>query len=265
MATFLYFAKGWKQPINSKLAAEWGVGHAFDNEPTDADCQHPDLGHGRLFANLSQLDGEPLVARGLPRQNWRLCVPAVEHNRPEIHVGYWVDHKPTPANLARDGLLPGHEVVLGDDQPWTAPMAIQWLGLGTHSCQLPRGADYDPVAQAWGPGAIDPRYEPLWEIATRFDAWMRGINQQARQAVAEAGGAVAAEDEIELTLTKADGLRDAVAALAFNYRVGPVEADALGWFSRDHELSLKVLESLVDWPSLLGMLKKKAEAVTGDS
>lgn len=261
MAGFLYFAKGWRQPVTRRLAEEWGLGYALENEPVDAECNHPELGRGRLFTDLKRQDARALIARGRPRQVWSLHSPATGDTRPEVHVGYWSDAAPQPCDLLRSTALPGHEVELGDGLSWVAPVALQWdAGLSAHTAALPRGAVYDPVAAQWGPGKVDPRYEPLWEIATRFDEWMRRENQRGREALGEQLGPA---EELEVTLSKAEALTDATAALGFNYLVGPVEASVLGWFARDSQVALRVLEAVVDWPSLLAMVKKKEATATG--
>ena len=268
MAGFLYFAKGRREPVTLQLVRDWGLGYAFESEPTDVDVIHPKLGSGKLFAEPRRHPDLALVVRDAPEQIWTLHSPVVTSSpRSEVHVGYWAEHKPTPADLSRKAMLPGHDVSMGDGLRWRSPIALQWNDSLTapQTTALPQGAEYDATLGKWMPGQIDPRYQRLWEIANRFNDEIRRTNSDVRGAMAEEGEQVAPDDEIEISLSASDGCNDAVEALAFNYLIGPVEATLLGWFAESFDVAGEVLAATIDYPTLQRLLKKKAATGGGTS
>lgn len=158
--------------------------------------------------------------------------------------GYYTDEPPTPEELLRAEPLPGHRVELADGRPWLVPVARGVAEDGWYHT-LPRQSVLDESGQ-WTRGDVVAKYGRLWETACQ---WWDALNA----ATVESAG-----DAARLVFDFA-GIHDAaVVALSANYRLGRIEAALLGIF--DDRCVRRVLDALVDWPTLEEFAKKKIEA-----
>lgn len=261
MAGLLYFAKGFRQPVTLELAKQWGLGYAFEESVAKCEARHPEHGDGQLFADIKRLNGEPL-AIDASRQEWTLLAPQ-DPSRPELYVAYWSDNRPAPEEMSRRRMLPGHDVELGDGQVWSVPFALQWTpDLSSRDCVLERRVRFDPIEQAWVCGDVEQRYAGLWKIAVRFAEWQAIEIRNLLEAIEGDGEKLDSSDELELTLTTNTALNDAATVLAVNYILGPVEASHLGLVANQSTAG-KILDAVVDGPTLERLTKKKRVAAPG--
>jgi hypothetical protein len=145
--------------------------------------------------------------------------------RPGLWVG--VDARVTvrPAGLARPAIIDGHRVEMAGAE-WVIPVARMLSG----GCGLPRRRVL--TAEGGKSWKVDDAYQSLCRFAER--AW-----------TAMNGGA---NDITEDELDAACG-----AALAVNYRIGEIEAIALGMMTA--EAQRKIVQALVDYPTAMRMIE----------
>lgn len=164
-----------------------------------------------------------------------------------LHVGYWREARPTPAELQVARPLRGRAVRLRDEQEWLVPIARAWSdaegNAGWYNA-LPGVLRLDADGQ-WASGGVDHRYARLWDIAC---AWWDGIRQQ----VPDHEGAIRFDFS---------GAHDAaVEVLATNYRIRRAEAALLGLFDDQFYAATEILNTLVDLPTYLAWAKKNMTA-----
>lgn len=255
MSSFLYFLPAVAtQAALPQAIKERGLTYAFEAaRPAARECHRgPDGNNGFVLAagENAQLGYYP------ERQIWRRVPGSGE---PPAWLGFSRDAKPTPADLLRKAPLDAHAVTLADEQIYLAPIARAWLDDDepTFRVNLPQRSILRDDG-SWTVGGVLPRYEKLWSVAEAFwDRW-NGATAEAAEAAAVEG------DEGENVVTASfdfDGLHEAaVLCLQANYRLGPAECDALGLLTEQH--CVTVLQALIDWPTILQWLKKKAERDT---
>lgn len=263
MAGFLYYAKGWDAPVTRKQVEAWGLGYAFDAEPQDAEAIAGPSGLGRVFAMLRTMPGKPLQAMKAPEQTWELLLPANE-TRPELHVGYWSDSRPTPEDLVRSELVESWPVVLEDGNTWQVPVAMEKQGAGRFRRSLPCKMRYEPRLEppGWVFGEIEQKYAGLWEIAERFDDWIHNAVLDTDDAMVTQGLEPESDDAFDLPATYPRLHEDATYSLATHYRVNQGEVSLLGLFSANNTKSgaMDVLAALIDTQTLVAIEKKKQAA-----
>ncbi len=242
MNGFIYYVNdpGRQQLTLDELQA-WGLGYAFDERPTFRGCHSgPDDGQGLTFAD-SRIGGLGYAPDG---QTWRKIPPALlADEAPPIHVGYFNERRPGPADLERRRTLAGHLVELGDGEKWLCPAAIavdEDAEEFNPQGRLPAVSDVDENGK-WQTSAVRAELAELWTIATTFfDRFMAGVEVE--------GG-------IKFDF---DGIHEsAVAAITANYRIGPIECAMLRLL--DEHACIEVLQALIDWPTSKAWMQKKRE------
>jgi len=160
-------------------------------------------------------------------------------------VGFYSECPPMPDDLARERMLEGHRVTLGDENDWLIPIA--------RGCQndeselvfyqaLPTRVGVDDEGN-WIADGVLPKYAVLWQIAGAYwDAIVGSLSGDDLQAA-------------DLEFDFEDANDKALTALAANYRIGKVEVAMLGLF--DNQMISQVLLALIDWPKILLWLEKK--------
>jgi hypothetical protein len=165
-------------------------------------------------------------------------------------IGWATDNPPVPADLARETLLPGIELTLGDGNVWQIPRAQHWDGQ-THLPTVYRlgkdGVQADVI----------PALKPFQTAVQAFLAEWKAALEDGR--VPDCG-----EDQ----LFDLAGL-----ALSLNYRIGRWEALALGLLQSQSYGGRAGLWDIglatFDWPAVAAALdefaKKNASEAPGDS
>jgi hypothetical protein len=98
-----------------------GIGYAFDRRVVANGVRGGPGGHdGAVCVDPQSVDAH-LIGYHKDRQEWAK-VPGAD-----AWVGMYVEHRPKPADLAREQQLQGHWVTLGDGQKWLCPVAREHL------------------------------------------------------------------------------------------------------------------------------------------
>lgn len=171
----------------------------------------------------------------VPEEQTWIRLPA-EEGEPGVWLGVDRRDKLRPEDVIRDEVRTGHRVVLGDQQLWEIPVARLALG----GCRLPRTRVLRPDgSKGW---KVDEQYAEICEFAERVWQFYQGA------------GGLLTDEEID----RACGL-----ALGINYRIGDMEAVALGLFT-DVALQASV-RALIDYPTIERVLaaEKKSELTAG--
>jgi hypothetical protein len=162
-----------------------------------------------------------------------------------VWCGMSTADRPTPDALARSEQVTGVELTLDDGNRWLAPKARRWIEIDDRLLwdhNLPRRMTLSDDG-LWTPGAVKPRYERLWTLATAYEA-----------AASEAVSAASDEDgSVRFAFDGIDTL--AIGALQVNYRVGPVEMDLLGIY--DDGVRQQLIDVLLDNATWQKWVKKK--------
>lgn len=175
------------------------------------------------------------------QQDWRQ-IPGTSH-----WLGVFRDAVPGPEQLRRDKMLAGHQVMLGDGNTWTVPVARAMVdddGDARWIVALPRVVDVDDAGR-WVYGAVLPRYRKLWEIGqVWWDHVVAGV-------VDDSGHVIADVRDPQWAYTAATEVLQA------NYRIGPAELGMMGAYHTDS--FAEVLNAVIDYPRLLELLEKKKQ------
>jgi hypothetical protein len=242
MAGFIYYVPGAQNEIAARTAfASTGAAHVLAGTPGFAPAGDGPRGAGQLVAH-EVAGAYPEMAYVPGRQTW------TEAPGGAWWVGFPTAAPPGPADLAVEHPVPGAWVELGDARRWMIPVARRYVRAGdgvAATVALPRanalGADGH-----WHPTGIMPRYRALWD---RLERQLEVLGRVSGD------GTPVTQDEYDAECALV------VAAIATNYRVGPVECTALGLVADD--AIAPVIRVLADWDGL-DLLKKKLEPA-GDS
>lgn len=243
MGGLLYFAAERRgRPTLDDLAA-WGLGYAFDRQPTPCECRPgPGGGAGLVLADDRQVSRIGYFPDG---QQWRR-IP-----RTANYVGFVTEDPPAPESLAKPTLVPGHRVRLRDGNDWMIPVARGTASQdgGLVGCMaLPTATDVDEETGEWRRGQVVPEHRDLWGMAQAWwDVLLPAIATSAK--ARETGDP---DPKIKLDFEIPDV---ALAALATNYRVSAIEVALLGLF--DETVEQAIANALVDWPTWLAFWEKK--------
>lgn len=238
MAGLLYYIPKQTPAITPKMVDELGLAYAMAGVMYSAAGVvqgGPDDDCGVILVDPKTV---PKFGYYPNEQTWRK-IPGSD-----VWVGMITDSLPSPADLVRNQVLPGHLVKLADGQEWLMPVArgqreeddeLRW------SMSLPTAPTTVDENGKWVRGDVADAYRPLWETAMRFwDAWF--IAEKTKGS--------------DKAIMLFDNLNDAaLLALATNYRVGMAEVSLLGLF--DSDCVVEILKVLIDWPTLLAWDKKK--------
>lgn len=212
MPCLLYYRPKHTNSISLELVKEWGLGYAFTSTPEQALVQGntPDGNSGSIFQDNGRSGGMALLM-DLTKQTWGVCAAT------GCWVGYWNEHKPGPADLARARQLPGYEVALGDGCEWKIPL-VRRFDRGTKllesalPCSTVCGAD-----GKWTRGKVLAAHAELWEVTKPF--------AEAYAIIANGGASPEFTDD-ELGSA-------AVKLLQKNYAIGAGEMSVLGLLNEE--------------------------------
>lgn len=174
------------------------------------------------------------------RQTWAAMGPT---DTPTVWVGRANDAVLMPDKLARNLMLEGHPVELGDGSRWIAAIA---RGFDAESSQfytpLPKTLTYDPTSNRWRPKQVAKEYRRFLELAIEY---------------ADAHDNAVAEGQKTFEFEAIDEL--AIGALTANYRIGPVELSLF-----DDVYTVPARNALVgvalDFPTINRWVQKKTES-----
>jgi hypothetical protein len=235
---FVYFVPGVHGGgVTRETLAEHGIEYAIEGQPESTDVTGgPGGGNGAVVADSRT----PVEGRGYyaDRQTWRQ-IPGSE-----AWVGWETDSPPEPDDLVRHKVLPGHEVTLGDGNPWQIPIARALVdnekGSLEYTCTLPQTLDLDTEGK-WTLGKVVSPHTLLWDDACRYWNSRIGIDTE--------------ESDIDFKFDALVGA--AIRAMNTNYRINAVEAAGIGLLTTQSLHA--VLEATVDWPTMQAWQKKKDE------
>lgn len=252
MGGFLYFLPTERRAGDAALLALHGCGHAVDAGRGIA-TRFTQSGPGGAAGLLVMVDGDFASTFELAyrpnSQTWRQG-PTRTHEGKDL--AYWVgaenppEAMPDPTALARKRFIAGHAVAMLDGREWTIPIARSVVRGST----LPKRLVLGPDNQTWTPQEL-PEFLGLCKEAETAYTLLHG-------------GEADAEGRVTIEIPYDVGMRIALAALAVNYRIGPIEADMLGLFGESEmEATMK---AVCDWPAyeavLLARQKKEPASVT---
>jgi len=161
-------------------------------------------------------------------------------------LGFVTDARPGAEDLARDRQIPGRQIVLGDGSAWEAPTArLADLDMAPTTA-LPCRYSLDDAGRTLT--AVVADHETLWAMAS--ETWLTLVG-----AVAADSGL--ADGEMESTMTNERARQIAAAALGANYRLGPLEADALELLTTDNVQ--EILQTLVDFQAFIELCDAEAK------
>lgn len=117
MPGFLYFKPQFTAQVTLDHVKEWGLDYAFTSSPAGCVCmgETPTRTPGVVFGEDSRHKGRA-ITMNREQQAWAKLPGS------DVHVGYWLEAKPTPTDLARVVQLPGFRVRLADEQDWLIPL-----------------------------------------------------------------------------------------------------------------------------------------------
>ncbi len=232
MSEFLYYLPG-AEATAARIEAV-GLGYALGDGFQQRPVLHgPDANAGVVLG--SKAAGAESIGYYPNRQTWRRIPQS------SAWCGYDTDAPPGPGDLVRPDPLGGHEVELADGRHWLVPVARMVVDDGgslRYYDRLPRRMHLDDDG-AWTAGEPRERYRELDAI----------VESHIQAAIGEAG----VEGIARLAIDPAS----AIAVLAVNYRLGPVEADVLGLFDWNGRQAMRVLDAACDLPGLERLKKKR--------
>lgn len=241
MGAALYFVEGLEAG-SAEQYRQLGLEYALGGSGASRGAQTGPGGAAGMVTSL----GAGQIGYYPDRQVWHsMGLRGQEGSQRRVWFGWFVDRPPGPADLQRDGALPGHRVRMFNDEEWTVPAAMQFDS-GQFGGALPQVLDLSESGE-WTLGPVKQRYERLWQVASEFfDAFMR---------------AQADESEEGVRLPKVvDMARLAVDVLAANYRVSALEVAKLGLLDSRGTTAVEVLKAAIDWPTAIDWQKKSAGA-----
>ncbi len=154
----------------------------------------------------------------------------------KYYTGFYKNNKPTERELQREVQLEGHEVKLGDGEKWLIPIARKFPAGIALPQTLILGKNGEVIS-----GGLLPQYAQLGQRAEKiWEEFRLGISQ--------------AEQKEEIELTISEGMKFAIDAIAFNYRVGAEEANLLKLITSQN--LQEIMEAVIDVPAVLELMKQ---------
>lgn len=235
MAGFLYFKPNHSGPrVTLEKVNEWGLGYAFEQEPTCRDSALP-VAHfkGSVFGVESELEGKAVGV--YPEEQTWAKIP-----NSNCWVGYYNEHKPKEADLRKNDQLPHYVLPLANGESWNIPKVVH-VNEGEIEKNLPCKLDVDDKGKIKRGDPVE-KYQYLWKLAEPYiDTFL----------VPETGD--------EFDIDSSDILADAVKFLQVNYRIGLREAIMLELFPEDLNKIVLVCLCAIDyqtWHAWQESLKK---------
>lgn len=213
---FLYYRPGESAQTPAELA------YAFDTKPIGRHviANGPDGGGGMIFASGGYDERPNRVGMYHDQQTWQK-MPGVS-----LWIGWYTAELPHPRELLRPNPVPGQDVILGDGNPWTVPVAVVFVdgsdGLLHRQVALPQRMAIGQDGE-WSVGSVVAKYAALYDVAKSW--WDR--------------------DE---GVTIADATNWCCTALATNYKISATEASVLGLFDTDSYK--QILDIVIDFDTL---------------
>lgn len=258
MAPFLYYVRRMKeagsvdkQDLLSVLQAagltamEGNIGRVMKRDVYSG----PDGGAGTVLAlppvGLDAKDF-PLIGYDKACQQWQ-----------EVGDGVWIGFDkvdvPSPSDMERASMTPGHFVELADGHEWLVP-TVRRFPSGT---TLPSTMSLNEDGQI--EYHVKAEYQDLYSEAEKvYESFVEKLMELPTEPVSEAKVLVSIDD--------ATLYRIGVAALAVNYHLGRHEVNLLALFDTSQSL-VQLCLALIDWPTveatLLAIKKKQDEAQGG--
>ena len=161
-------------------------------------------------------------------------------NGTDTYVAIDPKSPPTPADLARETILPGIKLRLGDGHDYVIPQlrsfdADQLDGPFGYSCNLDRELTQDAQTGDLVPGSVVSEYRDVWETATR-------IGDNLLQQLTAPGTAATAN------MRDSDIYQFAAQILGLNYRLQAPEI-ALSKLLRTNT-AIQIMHIAIDWETL---------------
>lgn len=232
MAGFLYFLPGDADRFSRQRLADAGLlGLVRVEGLTERGVRSggPDGGSGMVIVP------RPELAEGLAATPGYFPAAQIWEQSPDgkYWVGYEREQPPRPLDLGRAEVVDGHAVTLGDGNEWLIPVGRLAMGGTRFEKRLRLGPAGEWVSE------VLPAYHELVEQAERIHAFLLAGDGEASMDDAEA---------IDL----------AVRLLTLNYRIGRLEASALGLLTT--RCVGKVLEAFIDVPSIVQISQAMSDA-----
>lgn len=152
---------------------------------------------------------------------------------PEVRRG--LGGPPTPEQLVRSRIIPGHAVRLGDGREWIIPVARNAGGVCTLPIRMARERNPQDGQMRWVTRSVHDRHAALWGMAQRVWDTASGEGQMSMEEAAEM----------------------ACRALAENYRICPALIEAMELFTT--ETYREVLYTLID----IQTIRRSREIIEG--
>lgn len=215
MAGFLYFWAGGTGELDAENVDERvGLGYAFDGSVASREVHGASHPCGKPGLVIGDPNGQP-VGKSLgmygDQQQWRK-MPVVDGG-PDLWIGYWIDHKPKPADLRRAVSLRTRGVLLDDGQYWDVPIVCHREDERLLS-DLPAYLTFDERGRRI-PGETVGEFRSLWDRVS---------------ALADKAFAHVLEPDANPAVTDDEQWEATVSLLAATHRVGPIELLVLQTF-----------------------------------
>ncbi len=234
---FIYAVEG-RSVVNAAKLAECGLDNIL-REPSRV-MQAPSETPGARGCIFSSGQDVKRLRYTADKQRWEKSI------NDKYWVGYWLDGKPTAADLARDNQIGGHRIAV-DLSDWLVPCARVF----PEGTRMPRsltlgaaGIVYSQVMAKYQ--AFCKQAEVLWDDLERLVGWAEG--DQVMDAAAKFG--------------------IVVEALGFNYAVGVDECNLIELLTSEN--IERFLWVIVDGPALVEHMEackkkvsRKQSAITG--
>lgn len=172
----LYFVETDAAAARPADLADYGLAHILDgSDPlasVRAEGATPGGESGLLLANKSRLGGAPFDI-DLDAQVWSDPLPGFPGT---VRVGWWRDHEPTPASLARSKPAAGYTVTDASGRDWHLPVVRKFVD-GESVAAVPQYLTFDDNGNVVSGEPLE-QYVPLFEgseepferLRHRFDA-----------------------------------------------------------------------------------------------
>ncbi len=216
MSAFLYFVPEDPEKPNAEPAQPDAGELEWPGCPATGTLPSGSRGNVcRLRGTLAPGGTSPMLGYYPGKQEWA----AIQGSK--LWLGWERDHPPTPADLQRETMYPGHVVTMADGQEWTVPIVQTIIG----DAALPTIYGIDANG-ALLKNKVLPAFERLWDLTRRL---------------------YAAIENFDVTkITEPESVELLCSALALNYRVARWEVLNLGLLTVENKQ--RVFGAMIDFP-----------------